>query len=118
MQIGEYIESLVNTKGGGKVKTTSELGWNRNTFNGRIKENSFTIPEYIELCNYLHISPVQYFDLIKNEYMSEELAPLTSEELKALRRKKSEKKSDSEVIHELIRQNGALIDIINKLTDR
>ncbi|MFS0490987.1 hypothetical protein [Leadbetterella byssophila] len=112
MQIGEYIEACIQARGISKVKLTNTLGYNRTTFNNKIRDNSFTIPEYIELCNFLGIPYVQYFNQLADKASSSNFVQVLS------RGKKSEKKkgSDSENIADLVKQNRILIEMISAST--
>lgn len=102
--LGVFLEEKRKEKNKHKSDIYKALGISQNTYTSWITDTKMSLKNYVAICNLLNIHPAEYFNTQKIEHLN--TTNNTNHSIS----------TDDQNTKELIRQNGVLIDVIDRLT--
>lgn len=112
MDVTEFILRKMAEKEKTKKAVYEAISMGRQTFENRLESGKFYIDEFLDIAKFLDIDPAELWGEWKIKEDSSD--PI----LESSKSRKKHTKYPDPTLQELIRQNGELIGVINKLSDR
>jgi hypothetical protein len=112
MELNEYISQKIIEKSFTKKHVYSALGMTQRGFILMLENNSITVYKYLEICKILSIPPEEYFILYHSKTQSG--GSIMNKSIAEV----NVNAENSQMIKELVKQNGELISVINNLTKK